>query len=141
MTLPTNAFIGNPEQPTEAELEEALGPTKQLWDQLKTELAQEHEVTTEEWLSYSRKSGWSLRLRRKKRAIIYLSPCQGVFYISFALGDRAVQAARESKLPKRVTTILDQARRYAEGTQFQMEIKKPADVGVIKKLAVIKIDH
>ena len=141
MTLPTNAFIGNPEQPTEAELEEALGPTKQLWDQLKTEPAQEHDVTTEEWLSYSRKSGWSLRLRRKKRASSTCRRARDCFTSPSLWGTEPCKPARESKLPKRVTTILDQARRYAEGTQFQMEVKKPADVGVIKKLAVIKIDH
>ena len=50
-----------------------------------------------------------------------------------------MQAVRDSKFPKRIMTILDQARRYAEGTHFQMAVKSTADVKNIKKLAAIKI--
>ena len=48
-----NAFIGDSEHLTEAKLKKALGESKALWDQLKTELAEKHDVTTEEWKSYS----------------------------------------------------------------------------------------
>ncbi|MBI2926851.1 MAG: DUF3788 domain-containing protein [Verrucomicrobia bacterium] len=137
----TNTFIDKPDPPTEADLAAVLGPTKALWDQLQVDLATEIKVDVQEWKSYSRKAGWALRLRHGKRAIVYLSPSRGGFTAAFALGDKAVQAARESGLPARVLKIIDEARRYAEGTAVRIDVKQPKDVEVVKRLAAIKLEH
>jgi hypothetical protein len=136
-----NAFIDKPKKPTAAELTAALGPAKALWDQLLAGLADEHNLTVQEWNSYSRKAGWSLRLKLKDRNILYLTPCQGCFYVSFALGDKAVEAARQSRLPPSVIKTINEAKRYAEGTGVRMEMKKPKDVEIAKQLAAIKLAH
>jgi len=136
-----NAFIDKPKKPTAAELTAALGPSKALWDQLLAGLADDHNLTVQEWNSYSRKAGWSLRLKLKDRNILYLTPCQGCFFVSFALGDKAVQAARQSGLPQSVIKIIDEARRYAEGTGIRIEMKKPRDIKIAKQLAAIKLAH
>jgi hypothetical protein len=140
MTL-TNAFIGKLNKPTDGDLTEALGPIKALWDQLLATLADQFNLIDQEWNSYSPKAGWALRLKRKKRNIVYLSPCQGCFFASFALGDKAIQAAHQSKLPKRVIKIIDEAKRYAEGTGVRLDIKKPKDIDIVKKLTTIKLDN
>src|ERR1035437_6387990 len=134
-----NAFIGNAEKPTGEELAAELGPAQALWDQLVTGLAQEYGVAVQEWNSYSRKAGWSLRLKRGERNIVYLSPGRGCFMASFALGDRAVRAARESALPKPVLQIIESAKRYAEGTAVRLEVSGPRDIAAVKKLAAIKL--
>src|SRR5208282_6886827 len=103
-TMLPNAFIDKSKKPTAAELTAALGPSKSLWDQLLAGLADEHNLTVQEWNSYSRKAGWSLRLKLKDRNILCLTPCQGCFFVSFALGDKAVQAARQSGPPHSVIT-------------------------------------
>jgi len=77
----------------------------------------------------------------KKRNIVYLSPGTGCFLASFALGDKALVAARKSKFPKKVLKIIDEAKRYAEGTAVRLEAHKPEDVEVVKTLARIKIDN
>jgi hypothetical protein len=136
-----NAFIDKPKKPTEAELTAALGPAKALWDQLLAGLADEHNLTVQEWNSYSRKAGWSLRLKLKDRNILYLTPCEGCFFVSFALGDKAVEAARQSRLPQSVIKTINDAKRYAEGTGVRMEMKKPKDIEVVKQLAAIKLAH
>jgi hypothetical protein len=136
-----NAFIDKPKKPTEAELTAALGPAKALWDQLLAGLADEHNLTVQEWNSYSRKAGWSLRLKLKDRNILYLTPCRGSFFVSFALGDKAVEAARQSRLPQSVIKTINEARRYAEGTGIRMEMKKPKDIEIVKQLAAIKLAH
>jgi hypothetical protein len=136
-----NAFIDKPKKPTAAELTAALGPAKALWDQLLAGLADEHNLTVQEWNSYSRKAGWSMRLKLKDRNILYLTPCQGCFFVSFALGDKAVQAARQSGLPQSVIKIIDEAKRYVEGTGVRIEMKKPKDIEIAKKLAAIKLAH
>jgi len=138
-TLP-NAFIGRLGMPTDDDLAAELGRSaKALWDRLLAGLAEQHNIVTREWNSYSPKAGWSLRLKRDKRTILYLSPCHGCFRASFALGGKALEAARESGLPERVIQIIDRAKRYAEGTGVRIDVNGPADIAVVQKLAAIKL--
>jgi|SRR5271165_2246771 len=136
-----NAFIGKSEKPTEDELALQLGPTKAVWDRLLAELAEEFDLVTSEWNSYSHKAGWSLRLKRGERNIVYLSPGRGCFMASFALGDRAVRAARESRLPTIVKEIIDGAKRYAEGTAVRLEVTGQKEIVAIKRLVAIKLEN
>ena len=136
-----NAFVGRPAPPADEDLAAELGPAKAVWDQLLAELAQDCGLTAGEWNSYSRKAGWSFRLKQADRNIVYLSPGHGCFMVSFALGDAAVRAARESKLPKAVMQIIDGARRYAEGTAVRLDVRTPKDIAAAKKLAAIKLAH
>lgn len=134
-----NAFVDKPTKPTNAELAAALGPAKTLWDQLLAGLAERCSIDVQEWSSYSRKAGWSLSVKHKQRVIVYLSPCQGCFRASFALGGKAVQAARQSGLPADVIRIIDQAKRYAEGTAVRIEVKAAKDLPIVEKLAAVKL--
>jgi hypothetical protein len=136
-----NAFIGKPEKPADNELSEVLGPAKAHWDQIVAELAEELKINVLEWKSYSIKAGWALRLIHKKRAILYLSPSRDCFLASFALGQKAVRAARRSGLPKQIVKMIDEARKYAEGTAVRLVVKSPGDVDIVKKLAEIKLNN
>ena|SRR5947209_7117525 len=136
-----NAFIGKPDTPTDHEIAYALGTTsKTLWDTLLAELSDEHKLTRD-WNSYSKKAGWALRLQREKRNIVYLSPGEGGFTASFALGEKALQAARASKLPTRALKIIDEAKRYAEGTAVRIDVNNAQDIAIVKKLAKAKLDN
>lgn len=133
-----NAFIGKPKPPTDEELTHALGSAKPLWRQLVADL-KKCGVDDQEWNSHSQKAGWSLRLQQKKRNIVYLSPGRGGFMASFALGEKAMQATRESGFPSHRLKILNEAQRYAEGTAVRIEVKTSQDVAVVTKLAAIKL--
>lgn len=135
---PANAFIGHTKPPTDAELSKALGIAKKLWVELVADLTADG-VDVQEWGSSSKKLGWSLRVKRKDRVIVYLARFQGYFRASFALGDKAVQAACQSDLPQLVIKIIDEARRYAEGTAVRLDVKTAKDVTVVRKLAMIKL--
>lgn len=134
-----NAFIGKSEEPTSEELASELGSAKVAWDRLLKELADEYDLVTREWNSYSRKAGWSLRLKKGERNIVYLSPGRDRFMASFALGDKAIQAARRSKLPKKVQQVIADAKRYAEGTAVRLDVGKADDIAPIKMLTGIKL--
>jgi hypothetical protein len=134
-----NAFILQKTQPTATELASALGPSAGTWKQLVDWLATEQGVTEEEWKSISPKYGWSLRLKLKKRTIVHLGPCHGCFRVVFILGDRAVEAARKSDLPKAVIKAIDEATRYAEGTGIRLTVKGSKDLAPVRKLALIKL--
>ena len=134
-----NAFIGKSKKPTDAELAAALGDARELWDELLGELADKHNLTVREWNSYSPKAGWSLRLKRKGRNILYLGPCPGAFRVAFVLGDKAVAVARQSDLPQSIIKIISEAKRYPEGTAVRLEIKQAKDIGIVTRLAGIKL--
>jgi len=139
--LAPNAFIGKTEPPTDADLDQALGPAKAVWEQLIADLAAEHGVTTWEWKSYSPKTGWALRLKRGKRTIVWLGPCKRSFRVLFILGEKAVSAARQSGLSASAVRMLDTAERYPEGTCIRFQIKGPRYIRTLKKLAEIKLQN
>ena len=135
-----NAFIGKLDAPTDDDLAAQLGRSaKKLWDQLLAGLAAQHNLVVQEWNSYSPKAGWSLRLKQNQRNILYLSPCRGGFRASFALGDKAVQAAQRSGLPPRVVQLIAAAKRYTEGTPVRIDVDGPADIAIVMTLAAIKL--
>lgn len=127
-----NPFIGRPSAPSDADLAAALGPAKPLWDRLRAALPLDPE-----WHSYSKKAGWSMRLKSRDRNIVYLVPGNRAFEVSFALGDRAIAAAREAGL----ASFVDGAKRYAEGTAVRFTISKTTDIGAVQRLVRIKLDH
>jgi hypothetical protein len=135
-----NAFAGKTSAPDAQELASALGQTQALWDKLVDDLCK-HEVDIQEWGSSSPKAGWSLRLKRKDRIILYLVPMKGSFQAAIVLGDKAVKVARDSKLPGRVLKTLAEARRYAEGTGIRVLVQRPEDLAAMEKLALIKLAH
>lgn len=132
-----NAFTGHAAAPSDEDLAEVLGPAKSLWDNLAEALAARPGANVREWNSYSPKAGWALRLRKQKRAIVYLSPGRGGFLASFALGEKAMAAAR-GRLPERVHPLLDNARHYAEGAAVRVEVRTAADTEIVQVLAEAK---
>ena len=137
--MTANAFIGKPAAPTDDELTAALGPAKPVWDQLLADLDRDFGVNVHEWTCYSPKAGWSLRVKRKGRTIVWLGPREGAFVAAFILGDKAVRAAFESKLPHRILKALKEAPKYPEGTGVRITMKTLKDIAAIKTLAAIKI--
>jgi hypothetical protein len=136
-----NAFLGKTKPPSPEDLAAALGSSALVWEQIVGDLAREHDVNVQEWKSVSPKYGWSLRLKLKKRTIVYLSPHSGAFTAIFILGDKAVDAAREDQIPPAVIKQIIEARRYAEGTGVRIEVKSAKDMNTVKKLAKIKLEN
>ena len=131
--MATNAFIGKQKKPT-AE----LGEKQALWDDLLQGLA-ELGADGHEWSSYSRKAGWSLKVLHKQRVIVYLTPLHDGMRASFALGDRAIEIVRKTKFPSKVLKIVNEAKRYVEGTAVRVEVTSSFDVEAVVKLAAIKM--
>jgi hypothetical protein len=136
-----NAFIGKTTQPTQKELASELGPCSDLWEQLVTGISDECGITEQEWNSYSAKAGWALRLKHKKRNIVYLSPCHGAFRVSFIFGDKAMNVVRSMKFPAKIRKIIADAPHYPEGSGVRLEIKSAADLDPVKQLAKVKVEN
>ena len=135
-----NAFIGRTKAPSDADLAAALGTVKPLWDEIVVGMAEELGLTGSEWKSYGVKHGWALQLRRGKRNIVHLAPCEGSIRVLIILGDRAGAAARATKLGARAAKLIDDAPRYPEGTGIRLEVSRPRQLPLVRKLARIKLD-
>lgn len=130
------SFDDETKPPDDAALAEALGSAIRLWDEFARHITQEYGPVTEEWGFYK---SWSMRLKRKKRTIVYFLPRDGSFLCAFVFGEKATEAARRAKLPKDVLKTIDEARVYAEGRGFRLEVKTKKDIETMKALAAIKM--
>jgi hypothetical protein len=134
-----SAFDDKKKPPQEDELAETLGKTYVLWNELKKRIASRFAPLAIEWVSSSKATRWGLRLKQEKRAVLYMTPCQGYFLASFALGEKAVKAAKTSGLPASVLAVIDSAKKYAEGRGVRLEVRNAGDVQNIEKIAQIKM--
>lgn len=134
-----SVFDDKARQPTEADLAKALKGSFVFWNELKERIASRFAPLTFEWGFAGKAYGWGLRLKHKKRAILYMTPCEAYFLASFALGEKAVEAAHEADLPSTLLEIIDSAKRFAEGRGVRLKVASARDVRHIEKLAVIKM--
>jgi len=68
-------------------------------------------------------------------------PSTGCFLASFALGDKAVAAARIAVLPPSTRKLIEKAKRYTEGTAVRIEVHDAKDAKDVKTLAKIKLEN
>jgi hypothetical protein len=135
--MPEFAFTEKSKKPSPNALAAALGESAALWRDFIGFLLSEHAPIAEEWKFM--KSGWVLVPKRKTRTVCYLFPASNLFTVAFNLGEKAVAAARQTKLPKRIMDAIENARPYAEGRGFYVEAAKPADLVHLKTLVSIKM--
>jgi hypothetical protein len=137
MTL--SAFADKLKPPQSQQLAATLGRTFTHWEKLKAIIEKRFGPVSFEWGFTSKTTGWGLRVKSEKRTILYLTPCEGYFLASFALGEKAVKAAHEGNLPATVLQIIDSATKYAEGRGVRLEVKGASDVRNVEKIAIIKM--
>jgi hypothetical protein len=136
-----SAFDDKSREPTAPELAEVLRGTAVLWEKLTSEIASLFDPVAEDWTFSGKKWGWALRLKHKKRAILYMTPTEGFFVVGFALGEKAVKAARAADLPLSLIEQIGGSQKYAEGRAVRLEVKAPEDVDNVMSIAVIKMSN
>jgi hypothetical protein len=134
-----SAFDDKSKQPRAGDLKRTLGRASALWDSLIAHLVAEYAPLEQTWNFAGANWGWSLRLKQKKRTVLYMTPCKGLVLVGFVLGEKAVKAAHGSPLPDSILTVIDEAKKYAEGRGVRIEIKNKKDLEITKKLAAIKM--
>jgi hypothetical protein len=133
-----SAFDDRTSAPKPRALQAMLGRSGPLWKKLKDDLQKSYGPLAEEWNFAGAAFGWSLRLKKGKRVIVYMTPCRAHFLAAFVLGEKAVHAARGSDLPPFVLEAIDSARQYVEGRGIRLEVRNRKDVAAIETLAAIK---
>lgn len=133
-----SAFEDKSRVPQDSDLAVTLGRARAHWADLKTHVLSEYPPLAEEWNHSGKAYGWSLRIKQKKRVLVYMTPCRGHFLVGLVLGEKAYQAALEARLPGPVFQVLEHAPKYAEGRGFRLEVRTARDLDAIKKLIALK---
>jgi hypothetical protein len=134
-----SAFGDKTTCPTEAELRRSLGPAASPWAELVRSIHVTYAPIVERWHFGGARYGWSLRLGKPDRVILYLIPQAGRFLVGIVLGAKAVAAAQSARLPARVLSRLAEAPRYAEGTGLRLPVANARDLPSIERLTALKM--
>ena len=127
--------------PSPTEVKGSLGPSARLWARLVAGVAKVHAPIEQAWTFSGPKYGWSLRLKRKDRVVLYLIPQVGHFLVGVVLGEKAVRDARNADLPAAVLEAIERARPYAEGRGIRVPVRNAGGVRAAMKLAALKMAH
>lgn len=136
-----SAFADKRQPPTENDLKRVLGKSFSAWLRLIQLVSDRIAPISQVWGFTSASTGWGLRLKCKDRVILYLTPGEGHFLVSFALGQRAIAAAQTRKLPVALLKAIDSAPRYPEGRGLRLEVRHTREVAALATLAEIKNAH
>ncbi|UCE18518.1 MAG: DUF3788 domain-containing protein [Gemmatimonadota bacterium] len=134
----TSFFMDKSVKPEKESLARALGKTAKLWDRLRSDLEDEYGELVEDWKFYSQKSGWTMKLLRKKRNLFFMTPHKGYFRVTFVFGDKAVFEVEKSDIPGDLIKALLSAKKYAEGRGLTVGVKNSKDRQSVRKLVDIK---
>ena len=139
--MSVSVFEDKATMPDDKMLTKALDTSDRLWLEIKKHLKAEYGELIEDWRFYGQKSGWILKMLRKKRNLFFLIPLKGSFQISFVFGEKAVAAVEKSDLPQELIMELKKARKYAVGRGLRIDVKNSTDVEHFKKLVEIKVNN
>lgn len=134
-----SVFDDKTKPPNDADLASALKDSFLFWNELIKLISLRFKPLSIEWGYASKTTGWGMRLKNKDRTVLYMTPQDGRFLASFALGEKAVKAAHEDDLPLSVLKVIDSAKKYAEGRGVRLEVRNRRDVRNVEKLAAIKM--
>ena len=134
-----SAFDDRASPPNPRDLQAMLGRSATLWKRMTEDLQKTYGPLAEEWSYSGAAYGWSMRLKKGKRAIVYMTPCRAHFLASFALGEKACRTAHESALPHPILEAIDGARKYAEGRGVRIAVRNRNDLEAVEMLAAIKM--
>lgn len=137
----TNVLMEKSVKPNNEQLSGVLGKTYKLWEDLKKHLIEEHGELIEDWKFYNQKSGWTLKLLKKKRNLFFFIALEKCFRIVFVFGDKAVAEVEKSDLAESIKEELRNAKKYAEGRGLPLDVKTRKDVENVKKLVRIKLKN
>jgi hypothetical protein len=125
--------------PTSKDLRKAIGKTHICWEALVAYTKKAYPAAIEEWNFPGPKYGWSLRIKDKKRAIIYLLPRDKFFKAAFVFGEKAIVNILKSDISGTIKSDLEKAKVYAEGRGIRIDVVDDSITEDLKKLISFKI--
>jgi len=138
--MATSIFDDKAVMPTEEMVNVAIADASLLWDKVQAYVNENYQGLANEWKMYSKKSGWNLVFKQKKRTLFYFVPCDNHFIIAFVLGEKAVETALQSDISKKAKLEIQDADVCAMGHSFFVYVRTEQDLYDVLTLLKIKAD-
>ena len=135
--MSTAVFTDKSRPPLSEELAAAVGPQWTAWEELVRFVTSTYRVE-EEWKYYGSKSGWTLRYRKGGKALLSLTPAEGLFHAQVVLGEAHVEPARALPLGENVRRILESARPYPDGRWLFIQVASEQELRDVQQLVALK---
>ena len=126
-------------QPNNEMLQKALGERYPAWQRIIDFTLKNHKNAEEIWNHAGKSFGWSLRIKDTKRVIVYMTPGENKFLVSLVYGKNATEEAYASQISQQLISIIENAKVYAEGRGFRIEVADDSFIEDIIKLIAIKL--
>ena len=134
-------FLDKALQPKDEEVRNVLKNSYENWNAIREFITGNHENVSDEWNFPGKNYGWSMRIKIKKRNIIYMVPHDGYFNVAFVFGPRAYEVVSNSDLPGEIKDSLKQARVYMEGRGIRLDVHADDSINNIQELIQIKVQN
>ncbi len=134
-----SAFDDPTHRPDSAELAAALGESVDLWEGLIASISAAYGLIDQVWNHAGAKIGWSMRLKRGDRILLYMTPQPGCFLVGVVLGERAAAAADAWGAPPTLLKLIDDAPRHREGRGVRITVKTLEDLAMAVMLVELKM--
>jgi hypothetical protein len=136
-----SAFIRRGSPPTAEQVKDVLGQAGAAWTTLVDRVKERFEPVDERWLYGGTHYGWSLRLGRNKRPILYLCPRENDFLASIAINESVMKHALTSDFPYWVESVLRNAPKFAEGYAVRFAIHEIDQIYHVLRLVELKLGN
>jgi Protein of unknown function (DUF3788) len=134
-----SAFDDESHRPEAAEVAAVLDESTALLEGLIASVSASYGLIDQVWNYAGAKIGWSMRLKRGDRIVLYVTPQDGRFLVGVVLGERAANAAQTSGAPESLLTLIEAAPRHREGRGVRMTVKTGDDLSVALMLVALKM--
>ena len=133
-------FTERKHQPTDAEIDQAIGPKLPLWRALIRFIQDKYPVEADFRFLYGKNYGWAWRYRIKGQLLTSLYPAQGCFKAQLNLSPEAVEAAQGMSLGENALQAIERAHPYPEGRWVFIPVESKQDVQDVQRLLALRVD-
>lgn len=133
-----SAFSDADAAPSRADLTKALGTAAPLWTAFVKGIERQAGTVRQRWNFSGVKFGWSLRLMRGDRILVYVTPQAGKFLVGLVLAKKATQPDIVKRLSPAAAKLIENAPQYAEGRGLRMAVASRVTLRTALEIAALK---
>jgi hypothetical protein len=138
--LSIGIFIEKKHQPTEAEVRQALGSKRSLWEGLIRLILETYPAEEDFKFLYGKNYGWARRFRMQGQLLTSLYPTNGGFTVQVNLSPDSVEKALRMQPGKNVCLAIERAHPYPEGRWLFVPVESQADIRDVQRLLALRVE-
>jgi hypothetical protein len=137
--MSVGVFIDKQQQPTDAEVQKAVGSKLSFWQELIRDIREKYPSQEDFKFLYGKDYGWAVRFRIKGQLLISLYPSHDGFTAQINLSSEAIETAQGMKLGTNAQQAIARAYPYPEGRWLFITVESPNDLQDIQQLLALRV--